>query len=68
MRTRREKDDDQLDLDSETVTTGPVSFRREVRGGSARSGASSRRKVSAPRRKVSKPGGMHQRANKRMSW
>jgi len=68
MRKKREKDDDQLDLDSETVASGPVSFRREVRSGSARSRASSRRKVSTPRRKVSKPGGMHQRANKRMSW
>ena len=68
MRKRRERDEDQFDLDSEAVVSGPVRFRREVRSGTPRNRVNSRRKASSSRRKVSKPGGMHQRANKRMSW
>jgi len=62
MRSRKENEE--LNLDSETVPSGPVSFRREVRG----SRASSRRAANASRRKTAKPGGMHQRANKRTNW
>jgi len=65
---RNKRDNDQLDLDLDVGPLGPVRFRREVRGGSSRSRVSKRRKGSSLRRKTAKPGGIHQRSNKRTNW
>jgi len=65
---RKRKEDDVLDPEAEAMPSGPVSFRREVRSGSPRERISSRRKASTSCRKTAKPGGIHQRANKRTNW
>lgn len=65
----KKRDAEQIDLDLvEADVSRPVRLRRELRGGTTRSRSVSRRKASTSRRKVNKPGGIHQRANKRMSW
>jgi len=64
MRNKRENE--QLDL--ETLPSGPVSFRREVRSEGPRCRVNKRRAASTSRRKTAKPGGIHQRANKRTNW
>ena len=65
MSKRRERE--QFDLDEE-YAVGPVRSRRNLRRGTLRSRTRSRRKVSTSRRNVVKPGGIHQRANKRVTW
>jgi len=64
----KKKKEEECGSDSDTVPSGPVSFRREVRGGNSRNQALSRQAALASRRKKAKPGGIHQRANKRTNW
>ena len=69
MSTRKNRSHEDLDVESESVYTGPVRFRRESRGGATRNRTTnSRRKTQSSRRKTNKPGGIHQRANKRTNW
>ena len=65
MSKRREQD--QFEYEEE-FTVGPVRSRRNLRRGTLRSRTQSRRKVGTSRRNVNKPGGIHQRANKRVNW
>ncbi len=64
---KKRKKEEELGSASETVSSGPVGFRREVRSESSCSQVG-RRTAIASRRKKAKPGGIHQRANKRTNW
>lgn len=65
MRSRREHE--LLDVETD-YPVAPRRQNRSARPNAARSRANSKRKVKSTKGKNKKVGGMHQRANKRMSW
>ena len=64
----KKRNDDLLDDEADVANSSPVSMRRDLRGGATRGRKVRRRKPVGARRKASKPGGIHQRANKRSNW
>lgn len=64
----KKRQEEPIEIEAEVTSSYPVSMRRDVRGGVGRERKSARRKATSARRKASKLGGIHQRANKRSSW
>jgi len=63
------RNDDSSDFEADPTPTGPVRQRRSFRLNAAkRSRITSRRKTRVAGNKNAKVGGIHQRANKRVSW
>ncbi len=71
MRNRKEKEPELLDGDTDYSMAYSIAPRRQNRAprpSATRSRANTKRKVKSTKSKSKKIGGMHQRANKRMSW
>lgn len=66
MFTPRNDDDQELDVD--LTTAGPVRQRRLLRTSAAKRSRQAVRRKTRTGQKSAKVGGIHQRANKRMSW
>lgn len=64
----RKKNEHNSDFETDLAATGPVQQRRSVRVKAMRSRTTPRRKLKTTGRKLSKVGGIHQRANKRADW
>lgn len=64
----KKRHEEPIDAEAEATSSYPVNMRRDERSGTGREGKSKRRKATIARRKAGKPGGIHQRANKRSSW
>ncbi len=64
----RKKNEYNLDLETDLAATGPVRQSRSVRVKATRSRTTALRKLKTTGRKLTKVGGIHQRANKRADW
>jgi hypothetical protein len=64
----KKKDELNSEFEADLTATGPVRQRRSVRVKATRSRTTPRRKLNTTGRKLSKVGGIHQRANKRVDW
>jgi hypothetical protein len=62
------RNDDDLEVDLETASAGPVRQRKSLRASAAKRSRQAVRRKTRASHKSGKVGGMHQRANKRMSW